>query len=150
MIRFGSIRCHIIAISAWSLLILGAGPSEAKSSFMRDVRQTIAAVRTSGSVTTRTKAAEHLASMTEGNNGNKIDGNTIADVISLLDAKDDSVRYWVAITLGNIGPRANGAVPQLEKILGAIDCLQADKTSAQGIRYALTRMGVTPPPLCRQ
>lgn len=82
-------------------------------------------------------------------NPNAVPGQTVTDLISLLDIPDDSVRYWVARSLGNLGPRAKAAIPQLQRLLAEVDCIQGTKTSASGIRFALTQMGVTtPPPVC--
>jgi hypothetical protein len=75
----------------------------------------------------------------------------VTDITSLLDSLDDSVRYWVAVALGNLGPAAKAAVPKLEEMLPKADCINGAITSASGIRYALINMGVKPPtsPECR-
>ena len=87
--------------------------------------------------------------MTRQMNPKAVPDQTVADLISLLDIPDDSVRYWVATSLGNLGPRAKAAIPQLERLLAEVDCVKGSKTLASGIRFALTQMGVTtPPPVC--
>lgn len=65
-------------------------------------------------------------------------------MVSLLDLPE--ARYWVAVSLGNVGPRARMAIPELKEILAEEDCLKESKSAAGGIRYALTKMGVKPPP----
>jgi hypothetical protein len=61
----------------------------------------------------------------------------------MLSDKDDSVRYWIAMALGNIGPRAQKAVPSLEKAYSQLECVHADKSSESAIRIALTKIGAT-------
>jgi hypothetical protein len=64
----------------------------------------------------------------------------------MLDSPDDSVRYWVATALGNLGPTAKAAVPKLQEMLPKADCINGAITSASGIRYAQIKMGIKPPP----
>jgi hypothetical protein len=59
---------------------------------------------------------------------------------------DDAVRYWVALCLGNFGPRAKPAVPKLLKILDEMDCVKAALTSADAARVALKNIGADVPP----
>jgi hypothetical protein len=110
--------------------------------------ETIAKVRTGTSSATRTDAAEHLFELTRTAH-RQVDEKTIAEITSLLDVSDDSVRYWVARSLGNFGQHAKTAAPKLQKVLAEVDCLEGSKTSASGIRFALGQMGITPPaPKC--
>jgi hypothetical protein len=60
----------------------------------------------------RTNAAEDLAGLTRDIDPQQVDGATLSDVIALLDSDEDSVRFWVAGSLGNLGPRAKAAVPK--------------------------------------
>jgi hypothetical protein len=146
MLENGSKLCFAVIASA--CIFFQSGTAHAGDPMSKkQLTETIAKVRTGGTSMARTEAAEHLAELTRGISPNKVDDKTIADLVSLLDTSDDSVRYWVAASLGNLGPRARIAVPKLQKTLAAVDCLQGSKTSASGIRFALTRMGVTPPPL---
>lgn len=114
------------------------------------LEETIAKVRTEKSLMARTEAAEHLAELTREINSKRVDDTTVADMVTLLDAADDSVRAWVAAALGNLGRRAKVAVPKLLALLPEADCLQGDLTSAASIRPALRRMGVKPPPFKAQ
>jgi hypothetical protein len=61
----------------------------------------------------------------------------------MLSDRDDSVRYWIAVTLAYIGPRARPAVPALGEALEEIQCAHGIKTSADSIRLALTMIGAT-------
>lgn len=113
---------------------------------IKQIEDTLAKVRSYKTVDARTEAAEHLASLTHQISGKEVTDALVADIISLLDSPDDSVRYWVAIALGNLGPVAKAAIPKLEQMLPKADCINGTVTSASGIRYALTKMGIKPPP----
>jgi HEAT repeat protein len=120
-----------------------------KKHVKEQIAEAISNTRTGESSTARTQAAEHLADLTSGAGAKEVDEKTIGEIISLLDTSDDSVRYWVARCLGNLGLRAKAAIPNLERILTEVDCLQGSKTSASGIRFALAQMGISPPaPKC--
>jgi hypothetical protein len=97
-------------------------------------------------VNARTDAAERLARLTEKIDRKEITEQIVADLTSLLDSPDDSVRFWVAAALGNLGPYATAAIPKLQELLPRADCLNGSLTSASAIRHALKEMGVTPPP----
>jgi hypothetical protein len=118
-----------------------------KEQLLEQLTKTIVKVRTGKSSTARTDAAEHLAELTRGIDPKMVDDKTITDLVSLLDTSEDSVRSWVAASLGNLGPRARIAIPKLLKILSEVECLQLSMTSEGAIRVALRRMGKEPPPL---
>lgn len=117
-----------------------------KSQLKRQLSETMAKIRNEKTLTSRTEAAEHLAPLTRGINPNKVDDSTLTEMLSLLDTQEDSVRAWVAASLGHLGPRAKVAIPRLLKLLAEVDCLQGSLTSAPFIRVALKRMGEIPPP----
>jgi hypothetical protein len=122
-----------------------------RTTLLTQLRETIRKVRTmSGPSMARTSAAEHLSQLTKKIDPNEVDDKTLADLVSLLDTSDDSVRGWVAGALGYLGPRAKAAVPKLLNILPQVDCLNVSLSSAPAIRLALNRIGVTapPPPNC--
>jgi hypothetical protein len=112
----------------------------------RKLIETIKKVRNGKTSTSRTEAAEYLETLTRGMSPQKLDDKTLSEIVSLLETKEDSVRAWVAASLGNLGPRAKVAVPRLLKLLPEVDCLPGSLTSAPFIRGALKRMGETPPP----
>lgn len=116
------------------------------STNLAQFKETIANVRSAKTVDARTEAAEHLAALTRKMKSEDVTEGLVSDITSLLDSPDDSVRYWVATALGNIGPAAKAAIPKLERMLPTADCINGAITSASGIRYALIRMGVKPPP----
>jgi HEAT repeat protein len=120
------------------------------SALREQIEKTITKVQSDKTVDARTEAAEHLASLTQKVRSNEVTEKLVSDLTSLLDSPDDSVRYWVAWALGNLGPAAKAAAPKLEAMLPKADCLNGVITSASGIRYALVKMGIKepPPPKC--
>jgi hypothetical protein len=88
-----------------------------------------------------------LAKLTKGAGQKDIDDKIIANMIPFLDKGAD--RYWVAVSLGNLGRRARIAVPKLYQILVEEECHPMGLTSTSAIRGALERIGVKPPhPRC--
>lgn len=129
------------------LTAMADGADDAR--ILRELRETISKVRTmSGPSRERGDAAAHLAQLTEKIDPKKVDDNTLADLVSLLDTSDDSVRMWVAGALGHLGPRAKVAVPALMTFIRESGCPEvvAGVIPADAARVALKRIGVTPPP----
>jgi hypothetical protein len=142
-----SSRVWLVAIA--SICFLLRSPTAcAKGSPMlkKQLQEAMAKVRTGETSKLKTEAAERLATLTRGIDPLKVDDITLAELVSLLDTQEDSVRYWVAASLGNLGPRAKVAAPRLLKLLPEVDCLRGSLTSAAAIRVALERMNETPPP----
>ena len=117
-----------------------------KEQLKEQILEEIAKVRNEETLRLRSEAAERLDLLTRGINPQKVDDATLAEMVSLLDTKEDAVRAWVAGSLGNLGRRAKVAVPRLLKLLPEVDCLRGSLTSAPFIRVALKRMGEKPPP----
>ena len=116
---------------------------------MKEFNATVAKVRTSKSEQEQAEAAKHVFELTKGERGGKFDDKTIMGLASLLDTTNDTVRYWVARSIGNFGERARMAAPKLEQVLAEVDCMEGSKTSASGIRFALSQMGIeVPEPDC--
>jgi len=138
------LRCFIVL----ALLFLRSrtGHAATDPTLNAKLEDAIANVRSGDSRMTRTEAAEHLAELTRRVKPNSVDDKTVADMVSLLDIPDDSVRGWTAAALGHLGRRAKAAAPKLLALLAIVDCLEGDLTSAASIRPALERMGVKPPP----
>jgi hypothetical protein len=129
----------------WLILLSGPALAANDPTFSKQLSDTISLVRNGESLTARADAAMHLASMTRGKNGKKVDDKTIVTIASLLDPPEDSVRAWVAACLGHFGSRARFAAPKLEAILADVDCGRFDLSSAASIRPALRKMGIKPP-----
>ena len=122
------------------------GHAAADPALNAKLEKAIAQVRITLSPMARAEAAEHLADLIHGAKPNSVDDKTIADMVSLLDIPDDSVRAWTAAAFIHLGRRAKVAAPRLLALLAEVDCLEGDLTSAASIRPALKRMGVRPPP----
>ena len=84
-----------------------------KRQLKKQLLETMAKVRNGKTSTSRTNAAERLATLTRGINPQKVDETTLTELVYLLDTQEDSVRAWVAASLGNLDPRAKVAVPKL-------------------------------------
>jgi len=134
------VLCLVLSAVAESAAARG-GPA-----LVEQIKETMAKVRSDKTVEARTEAAERLASLTQKITTKEVTEALVTDITSLLDSPDDSVRYWVATALGNLGPTAKAAVPKLQEMLPRADCINGAITSASGIRYALIKMGIKPPP----
>jgi HEAT repeat protein len=132
--------CFVLSAAA------GMAQNSGEHGRMMQIKVTMDKVRSGRTVDARTDAAEHLANLAQEVSSKEITEKLVADLTSLLDSPDDSVRYWVARALGNLGPAAKAAVPKLKEMLPAADCLDGAITSASGIRYALFKMGIKQPP----
>lgn len=126
--------------------VAGIAQASGGPALMKQIKETMAKVQSDKTVDARTEAAQHLASLAQEISSKKVTEALVTDITSLLDSPDDSVRYWVATALGNLGPVAKAAVPKLEEMLPRADCINGTITSASGIRYALIKMGIKPPP----
>jgi hypothetical protein len=150
--KASSSRLSLVLIAAACIFLLSPGlwaksHPRPKRQLKRQLLETMAKVRNGKTTNSRTAAAEHLAAtLTRGINPHKVDETTLTEMVSLLDTQEDSVRAWVAASLGHLGPRAKVAVPRLLKLLPEVDCLRGSLTSAPMIRLALERMGEIPPP----
>jgi hypothetical protein len=99
-------------------------------------------IRNEPSSAARTTYAQQLAGEIRQNRSATLEDTDIQLLANLLSDRDDSVRYWIAMALGYLGPRAHLAVPALEKALEEKQCDNSSKTSASAIKIALSRIGV--------
>jgi HEAT repeat protein len=139
-------RLFSVALCFLLSAVAGIAQEEGGPAHMKQIKETIAKVRSDRTARARTEAAEHLARLAQKISSEEVTEALVTDITSLLDSLDDSVRYWVAVALGNLGPAAKAAVPKLEEMLPKADCINGAITSASGIRYALIKMGIKPPP----
>jgi hypothetical protein len=130
---------NIAFCAAWGLL--ATLPSMGADSGSLVATQT-SAIKNEPSVSARTEDAQQLADQVRLNELAVSDAD-IKLLADMLSDRDDSVRYWIAMTLGYIGPRARPAVSALGKALEEIQCAHGSKTSADAIRLALTKIGAT-------
>jgi beta-phosphoglucomutase-like phosphatase (HAD superfamily) len=128
----------------WPASALPEAAQTRKSETMKQLADDIEMVRTAATSNSRDEAAQKLAKLTRKIHPKKVDDQTLASIIDLLDIPD--ARFWVAVSLGNLGKRARVAIPKLQKLLVEEDRRKVEKSDADAIRFALSRMGVTPPP----
>ncbi len=128
--------------------VFGAAPAYATSKNQAASRartdRIIERAHSGASIHIRTEAAKELMAISRTNPAG-IGDRQIDTIATLLDSSDDSVRYWVARCLGNLGSRAARTVPKLLEILPHADCLRGSLTSASAIRLALTQLDTVPP-----
>lgn len=139
-------RLFSLALCSALSAVSGVAQASGGPALMNQIKEATVKARSEKTVNARTAAAEHLAFLTQKINGREVTHTLVSDITSLLDSPDDSVRYWVATALGNLGPAAKAAAPKLEAMLPKADCINGAITSASGIRYALIKMGIKPPP----
>jgi hypothetical protein len=94
----------------------------------------------------RTDEAEQLADLVKARRDATVPQGVIRALADLMTDRDDSVRYWVAMALGFLGPQAVEAVPALQDALNRIGEHPAETTSLSGILFALERINATTPP----
>jgi hypothetical protein len=145
IVRLPLLRFSVLAATLVCALGSGAQPT-GRAVSKGQLEETIVSIQTGGTLTIRTNAAKRLSDLTRSIDPEEIDDATLKELVSLLSTNEDSVRFFVAASLGHLGPRAKVAVPVLLKLLPEVDCLHGDLTSAPAIRMALKRMGETPPP----
>jgi PBS lyase HEAT-like repeat len=104
------------------------------------VASEINAIKQEPSVNARTEDARQLADQVRRNQLVVSDAD-IQLLAEMLSDRDDAVRYWIATTLGYLGPRAQQAAPALERALKDAQCAHGSKTSAPAIRSALANIG---------
>lgn len=144
------IRVFIKLASAAFVVMLVLLPvavfSEAhKSETSSEISQRIEAIKAERSPMIRYQRAHELFDSAKRVGAQNVTNSEIVAITELLKTPDDPARYWVAVTLGYMGPRAASAVPVLESALRQEACTMASKTSAHVIRSALEEIGVTPP-----
>jgi hypothetical protein len=152
MLYPSSKTCSVVMTVLLSGLLPAATKAQTESDFKRqvpEITEAITKIRRGTTPEARADAAEHVADLTSGITSTWVDDKAFAELVSFLDIPEDPVRFWVAVSLGNLEYRARTAIPKLQELLPKADCLQGDVTVADAIRYALARMqAVVPPPTC--
>lgn len=150
--ELSSKTCSLVIAVVLSGLPCLTTKAQTVSDFSRrspEITEAITKIREGETPEKRADAAEHVADLTSGIISSWVNDKAFADLVSLLDMPEDPVRFWVAVTLGNLGYRSTTAMPKLQGLLPYADCLQGDLTVADAVRYALARMGAAlPPPTC--
>jgi hypothetical protein len=107
---------------------------------LQEMNGLVGKIRSESDVNVRTAHAEQLMVLAKKDPTRPYGQSLVTQIADLLDDPADSVRYWIATTLGFIGPQASAAVPQLERALVAAEKISASKTSASAIRLAIQRI----------
>ena len=90
---------------------------------------------------TRTKIAEKITKGIINSKLKKADmSSLVKHLIPFLKDRNDSVRYWTAMSLGHIGKPAEIAVPDLLVALEDMVDSYGSKDSSSGICFALDRI----------
>ena len=105
----------------------------------------ISRLQTTRDVSTRRAMIESLHQFLLAKGSINIDIEVISNLASVLDDPDEIVRYWAAMCLGDIGPRAISVAPKLQSLLAQAPPLQMGKGAESGYRFALTQMGIPTP-----
>ena len=88
----------------------------------------------------RADEAEYVDSLI-GKNFTSIDKKqAVAELKKYLSDKNDAVVYWTAMSLSQFGKDAKPALPKLKEVLKIKEKLIGSKTSASGIRLAISRI----------
>jgi hypothetical protein len=87
----------------------------------------------------RYKEAGNLALSLKNSGSLCVTSGDVKILTRLLRDKDDSMRYWAAGMIGNIGLRARSTIPALRAALAERPCL--GNNSALAIRIALRKLG---------
>jgi hypothetical protein len=142
------LKSKLVAMMFVSVFSLnGPVPASASPTLNAQVIEAITKVRDARTPMERWEAGMALAELTRNVDSTQLDDSTLESLVSLLDSPQDSQRFWVAASLGNIGPRASMSAPKLLKLLPDVDCVTLrGLNSAAAIRFALEKMGMTPPP----
>lgn len=110
----------------------------------------ITKVRTGRTPNIRNLALEQIVPLVRSIKPKNIDDKILNDFIELLDIPD--ARFWVAQIIGLFGSRAKSTIPKLRQLLIIEECSYVDSllypkfSAADGIRVALTQLGIDPPP----
>jgi hypothetical protein len=122
------------------------GASAENSILNRQLEELVAKIPIERTHGARAATSQHLAQLTRSIDPENVDDKALGAMVALLDSPDDAVRAWVAVALGNLGPRAKLAIPKLLSVLPQSDCLYESLSSAPAIRVAIAKIGGSPPP----
>ena len=142
-LRTNKTNAALMACVFWSTL--SAASHDARGEQLDPMRREIDDINRESSSIVRTEYAKKLSEFIKNDTRGDIEDRDIDILAGMMQDKDDSVRYWIAISLGFIGERAQRSVPSLTRALRDRACDHSSKTSASAIRLAFKRMGIAPP-----
>jgi hypothetical protein len=116
--------------------------SHAKESHMKE-EEILSVIHSLGHIDAIDKRREVIENIfkTSSRSVDNFNEESILALGQLMSDKDDMVRYWAAMTLGNIGPAARVVTKQLRQALTEKYCAMESKNSSSAIIFALTRIG---------
>jgi hypothetical protein len=97
LLRFGVLAAMLVCALCSAAQSRGATVSKGQ------LEETIVSIQTGGTLTIRTNAAKHLSDLTRSIDPEEVDDATLKELVSLLSTNEDSVRAWVAASLGTWG-----------------------------------------------
>lgn len=120
---------------------------EAVVAWASEIEAKVERIKAEADPMARYQLASELPSLArQASQSNQITDKIVDNISSLLNAEDDAVRFWAALALGQLGPRATIAVPELERALkeaearDRLSIVGPTLSSADGIRAALKRI----------
>jgi hypothetical protein len=119
---------------------LGVAPTS-----QRRVVEAIQLVRSARGANKKVDAAQKIRNAVLAVDPNAIDDETVHAIASLLDYRNDAIRYWIAEALGHFRARAKFAAPKLRAILNERECIIAETSSISMIRDTLEKIGEPAP-----
>lgn len=144
--------CVVLACSMWHAG--GSVFAVAAAERVNDIESIVAQINGVKSESTRAELARKLAnSVRTTTDQDQIANVQTDDIASLLRDRNDAVRYWAALTLGQLGARATTEVPALETALREAEArdkpsiVGPELSSVDAIRAALAKITGRPYPL---
>lgn len=89
----------------------------------------------------RSEAAGALAARLREIGPAAVSDSDMGLLCALLQSRDDALRFWGAVMIGDLGPRGKVAIPALKRALTDHPCSNKSVTSADAIRVALRKIG---------
>jgi hypothetical protein len=143
--RLAAVLLAVVAVAAMS----SAAHSQAadREKITSAIATQIGTIDKEPSAELRKDLAFKLSDLVKELNPTDADVKVIDGLAGLLRDRDDSVRYWAAVSLGYLGQAAQRAAPALMTALRECECdlKNASKMSAPAIRFALEEMGAEAP-----
>ena len=104
IVKIGFSRLFSITLCVVLTTLAGTAQVTQESALIEQIKQTMARVQASKTVDAKTEAAEHLASLTRKIDRKEVTEALVIDLTSLLDAPNDSVRFWLVTALRKSWP----------------------------------------------
>jgi hypothetical protein len=136
----------IYALAMFGVDYAHAGPEAEPMVTVSSIAEGIKKIKNERSITQKTEYAYRLRLMFNKLPPDAIDDRTLSELAAMLEDRNDSVRFWIAASLGKIGPRARQTIPALENALKKVECAPGSLTSEPAIRAALAEIGKNPLP----